>query len=413
MAHRLSTPDDGGFTVKWDEYVEFQQNTKAYSKSMKRAKALSAAAKSGSIEQHVRDGQIRREKKARQKTLTKKARKKVRVKPKKYTVVAGGEFGSELDDPNTPTGEGSDGVPMLAGPPVSSLVIDPQPSIGRKGGSKEFVKGGHRAAKMELSNQKKRIRGPKHAATKQFTTGQALRQTAMAKRKKMWEDLKKRQLGKAEKKSKQKISFLAKQVRNFEMYIWRKEILFDNDNPDYIGVLTCINEIGFSQSSLRSFRVSFDNYDIDFSGEIDYVEFAMMCESMAQTKSNLMGAYLNAIFEIFDIDQSGTLEFHEFIQMCSCYCMYRYGDIIEFCFKTFDTDGSGFYTEDEFQDLAKALAADDPLFPGNFQTALATFDADGDGLISFKEFKEMCRAFPSIFHPAVRGRIIGATYCSC
>jgi hypothetical protein len=44
--------------------------------------------------------------------------------------------------------------------------------------------------------------------------------------------------------------------------------------------------------------------------------------------------------------------------------MYRYGDIIEFCFNTFDSDGSGFYTEDEFVALAQALHGDDPMFPG-------------------------------------------------
>jgi Ca2+-binding EF-hand superfamily protein len=393
---------DDTLVVKWDEYVDFQRNTQEFAIGQKKSKALAQAMKSGNVDQHLRA----REKRAFDKKVLprQKSRKKVRVKPKRSpTVVAFGDTAEELSGTEnfaSSTVDTISGPPVdtISGPPSSLLRIDPSFKQG-----KAFVPGAHRAAKIQSATQKKketeRIPTPSNAR-KTMSTAQLLRAKAMEKRAKMWADLKERQLAKARKKMQR--TWLQKKLKHvYEVYIIKRAILFDETNRDFLSVNICIKEVAYRQRDLRTFRVAFDNYDLDFSGEIDYIEFAMMCESFTQTNNNLMGKYLNAIFEIYDIDQSGTFEFHEFIQMCSCYCMYRYGDIIEFCFKTFDTDGSGFYTEDEFQDLALSLAGEEPMFPGNFQTALQQFDADGDGLISFAEFKNMCRSYPSIFHPAV------------
>jgi hypothetical protein len=36
----------------------------------------------------------------------------------------------------------------------------------------------------------------------------------------------------------------------------------------------------------------------------------------------------------------------------------------------------------------------DPMFPGNFTTALTQFDSNDDGLLDFKEFRELSRRYP-------------------
>mgnify|MGYP003886487975 CR=1 FL=1 len=103
--------------------------------------------------------------------------------------------------------------------------------------------------------------------------------------------------------------------------------------------------------------------------------------------------------------------------------MYKEEDIYEFVFQTFDKDCSGNIDEEEFLDLARtvnnaevcyafvlrttdaliygveaATSANwppeknnylQPLFPGNFKTALEQFDQNDDGLIDFVEFKQV------------------------
>ena len=70
---------------------------------------------------------------------------------------------------------------------------------------------------------------------------------------------------------------------------------------------------------------------------------------------------------------------------------------MSFCFQTFDKDASGQIDEDEFLDLARTVNNAEPLFPGNFKTALQQFDENDDGLIDFNEFKLIHKAFPMVF----------------
>ena len=55
-------------------------------------------------------------------------------------------------------------------------------------------------------------------------------------------------------------------------------------------------------------------------------------------------------------------------------------------FDEWDADGSGTIDEEEFVELAAAVCGNDPMFPGNFTTALEQFDSNDDGLLDFEEF---------------------------
>merc|ERR1712096_495954 len=77
-------------------------------------------------------------------------------------------------------------------------------------------------------------------------------------------------------------------------------------------------------------------------------------------------------------------------------------DILQFVFQTFDKDSSGTIDEEEFMDLARTVNNADPLFPGNFKTALERFDVNEDGLLDYKEFKSINKDFPMVFYPAFR-----------
>lgn len=52
--------------------------------------------------------------------------------------------------------------------------------------------------------------------------------------------------------------------------------------------------------------------------------------------------------------------------------------------------------------LCKAVNEGDPLFAGNFATALQSFDANEDGVITFDEFIAINRRFPTLLYPAFR-----------
>jgi Ca2+-binding EF-hand superfamily protein len=403
--------------IKWNQFDEFNKNTKEFRNSQRKAAKVAAAMKSGiSI-----DDYLEREKKEKQQQRRPRstARKKVRVKPKKaYQTYA--ELKSE--DQVVVSGPTRLTLDILDEPPSSELALEApsfksrshdhrcskissnsSSTVRSNGSNKVFVPGAARKARedeirqnMEAAQRKK---GAKHTAAMAHNSAQAIRKAAMEKRMKMWEEHRKKALTNAKRKVQR--TWFQKNVNLFmERVIRRRTIIFDEENEKFRSVNHSIRATGLTQGDLRSFKAAFDTYDTDRSGEISYVEFCLMMSSMLTTKNNLLTDYLTEVFEIYDLDRSGTLEFHEFVQMCTCYNMNKYADIVEFCFKSFDTDGSGYYTEDEFVELMKSICGEDPTFPGNFNDALRKFDGDGDGLISFKEFQVMCKRYPSVFQPA-------------
>ena len=156
-----------------------------------------------------------------------------------------------------------------------------------------------------------------------------------------------------------------------------------------------VSKLKLKATDLRRLRVSFNDIDIDESGEIDYDEFL---EHMEEQRN----IFTDAVFRLIDENGDGVLEFDEFIGICGSFCMWSQGEILKFCFDTFDADGGGTIDEEEFEVLAKTIAGKDPMFPGNFSRALEEFDTDGDGLIDFGEFCTMNRRYPMALFPMFR-----------
>ena len=80
-------------------------------------------------------------------------------------------------------------------------------------------------------------------------------------------------------------------------------------------------------SDLRRLRKSFEDIDIDDSGEIDYDEFL---EHMEERRN----AFTDAVFKLIDENGDGVLEFDEFVSICGSFCMWNRGEILKFCFDT-------------------------------------------------------------------------------
>eukprot|EP00750_Incisomonas_marina_P028659 INCI681.3.p1 GENE.INCI681.3~~INCI681.3.p1 ORF type:complete len:373 (-),score=82.67 INCI681.3:80-1198(-) len=146
---------------------------------------------------------------------------------------------------------------------------------------------------------------------------------------------------------------------------------------------------------LSTIKMSYELIDIDNSGEIDYDELLEFIESQRSPFSD-------AVIALVDEQGSGTLDFNSFFRIVCLYCYFSEEDILNFCFQTFDKDSSGQIDEDEFLDLARTVNNAEPLFPGNFKTALQQFDQNDDGLLDFNEFKLINRAYPMVFYPAFK-----------
>ena len=80
-------------------------------------------------------------------------------------------------------------------------------------------------------------------------------------------------------------------------------------------------------SDLKKLRKSFEDIDIDDSGEIDYDEFL---EHMEERRN----AFTDAVFRLIDENGDGVLEFDEFVSICGSFCMWNRGEILKFCFDT-------------------------------------------------------------------------------
>lgn len=151
----------------------------------------------------------------------------------------------------------------------------------------------------------------------------------------------------------------------------------------------------FTEKDVGKFERAFFQIDFDESGQIDYDELMKFLELDRSPFSD-------SVIALVDETGEGSLKFNEFFRVVCIYSMYTQTDILQFCFQTFDKDGSGTIDEEEFLDMTRVINNADPTFPGNFKTALEQFDGNADGLISFREFNLIHHAFPLVLYPAFK-----------
>ena len=97
-------------------------------------------------------------------------------------------------------------------------------------------------------------------------------------------------------------------------------------------------------------------------------------------------------FSAFDDDKNGRLNFREFVIGMSTVHKGSPIERLQFMFKAYDTDGSGFLTPDEVINIYRAslLSQGKPVEPQKLRAmvhaAFEKIDANKDGKLSFREF---------------------------
>ena len=153
--------------------------------------------------------------------------------------------------------------------------------------------------------------------------------------------------------------------------------------------------LGLTMSELQMLRKSFDQIDISGDGDIDREE---LIEALNERTTPLT----DAVFALLDLDGNGRISFDEFVVCLATYCLYTKEDILQFMFNIFDVDQSGALDDAEFKELCRAVNCSEPLFAGNFASAMQQFDENADGVIDFKEFRALNQKFPMLLFPAFR-----------
>ncbi|KAG0609219.1 hypothetical protein M758_8G167300 [Ceratodon purpureus] len=97
------------------------------------------------------------------------------------------------------------------------------------------------------------------------------------------------------------------------------------------------------------------------------------------------------IFELFDYNHDGWIDLREVICGFSLLRTSRADETLQFCFKMYDNDDSGFISKDELVQVLGALP--DDYLPADLSQVkmdelFEHIDADSDGRISYQEFRE-------------------------
>eukprot|EP00768_Dysnectes_brevis_P004997 gnl/Dysnectes_brevis/360_a399_9365.p1 GENE.gnl/Dysnectes_brevis/360_a399_9365~~gnl/Dysnectes_brevis/360_a399_9365.p1 ORF type:complete len:148 (+),score=33.67 gnl/Dysnectes_brevis/360_a399_9365:34-444(+) len=131
---------------------------------------------------------------------------------------------------------------------------------------------------------------------------------------------------------------------------------------------------------MEELKESFDHFDTDKSGHIDFTEFKHALSSLGKQATD---EELRALFEAADTDKSNTIDFEEFVAIITNAEEIEPTELREL-FDQVDSDKDGQLDVNEVIELGKLM--DMPLTKAQAKEMITEADTDGDNLISFAEF---------------------------
>jgi len=132
-------------------------------------------------------------------------------------------------------------------------------------------------------------------------------------------------------------------------------------------------------------KVSFDLFDRDGSGKINYDELKQV---MLRFGHRISDIDLHDLIHSVDVNQDGEIDFNEFcILMEIKGVTYDPDAELKLAFHTIDADGSGTISVKELKNLMEKT--NQQVSDADFDALMSSIDKNGDGVIDFEEFKEL------------------------
>lgn len=132
-------------------------------------------------------------------------------------------------------------------------------------------------------------------------------------------------------------------------------------------------------------KVSFDLFDRDGSGKINYSELKQV---MLRFGHRLSDGELHELIRSVDVNHDNEIDFNEFCTLMEHKGVTYDPDAeLKLAFNTIDKDGSGKISISELRDLMDKT--NQQVSDEDFNTLMKSIDRNGDGEIDFAEFKEL------------------------
>ncbi|KAE8700906.1 TPX2 family protein, putative isoform 1 [Hibiscus syriacus] len=137
-----------------------------------------------------------------------------------------------------------------------------------------------------------------------------------------------------------------------------------------------------SQEEIAGLKEMFKMIDTDNSGQITFEELQ---NGLQRFGANLAESEFGARMQAADIDNSGTIDYQEFIAATLHLNMTEREDSLLATFSYFDSDCSGYITQDELQKACQEFGINDI----HINELMCEVDQDNDGRIDYNEFVAM------------------------
>jgi len=132
-------------------------------------------------------------------------------------------------------------------------------------------------------------------------------------------------------------------------------------------------------------KVSFDLFDRDGSGKINYDELKQV---MLRFGHRLSEVELHELINSVDVNHDGEIDFQEFCTLMEIKGVTYDPDAeLKLAFHTIDTDGSGTISVKELKELMDKT--NQQVSDADFDALMSSIDTNGDGVLDFEEFKEL------------------------
>lgn len=125
-------------------------------------------------------------------------------------------------------------------------------------------------------------------------------------------------------------------------------------------------------------------------------------------------AYAERVFLLFDEGGDGLIDFHDFVVIVWNYCGLDSSALVRFAHMLYDTNVSGFISQDQLRDMVRQMFGD--AFTQNPKVMCIFAEAGFGDKVSYDHFADVARKYPYLLFPAfqmqsaIRRAVLGEAF---